>query len=80
VLLADGSRLYSDNLIWTAGVSAVSLKGFGEQEFGRGKRYLVDRTNKLIHHDSIYALGDVALIESDPKYPNGHPQVAQVAI
>lgn len=80
VLLADGSRIYSDNLIWTAGVSAVTLKGFGEQEFGRGKRYLVDRTNKLINYDSIYALGDVALIESDPKYPNGHPQVAQVAI
>lgn len=80
VLLADGTKLYSDNLIWTAGVSAVPLAGFSETDFGRGKRYLVDRTNRLIHYENIYALGDVASIQNDSGYPNGHPQVAQVAI
>ncbi len=29
--------------------------------------------------DNIYALGDVAFMET-PEYPNGHPQVANVAI
>jgi NADH dehydrogenase FAD-containing subunit len=29
--------------------------------------------------DNIYAIGDIAYMET-PKYPNGHPQVANVAI
>jgi NADH:ubiquinone reductase (H+-translocating) len=39
----------------------------------------VDRFNKLLDHDSIYVLGDIACMET-PKYSNGHPQVANVAI
>jgi NADH dehydrogenase len=30
-------------------------------------------------HKNIYAIGDMALMKT-PKYPNGHPQVANVAI
>ena len=27
----------------------------------------------------VYALGDCAIVEGDPAYPNGHPQLGQVA-
>jgi len=30
-------------------------------------------------HNNIYAIGDIAYMET-PKYPNGHPQVAPVAM
>jgi NADH dehydrogenase len=29
---------------------------------------------------NIFAVGDVCLMKSDPKFPDGHPQLAQVAI
>jgi len=40
---------------------------------------VVDRHNKISGFDDVYALGDVAYMET-PKYPKGHPQVATVAI
>jgi len=42
-------------------------------------RYIVDRFNRLKDFDNIYALGDVAYMET-PHYPHAHPQVANVAI
>ena len=30
--------------------------------------------------DRVYAIGDTCLLLDDPAFPNGHPQVAQVAI
>ena len=41
---------------------------------------LVDAFNKVKNTQNIYALGDTALQTTDAKFPNGHPQVAQVAI
>ena len=40
---------------------------------------MVDRQNRIIGHRDIFAIGDLCMMET-PKYPNGHPQVAQVAI
>jgi NADH dehydrogenase len=40
----------------------------------------VDRTNMVLGHSDIYALGDIALMEEPPAWPKGHPQVATVAI
>ena len=39
----------------------------------------VDRSNKVIGLENIYAIGDIANMET-PLYPKGHPQVANVAI
>jgi NADH:quinone reductase (non-electrogenic) len=39
----------------------------------------VDRYNKVLDTKNIYAIGDIAYMET-PKYPNGHPQLANVAI
>ena len=45
----------------------------------RGNRIKVDRTNKIIDSENVYAIGDIAYMET-PLYPQGHPQVANVAI
>ena len=77
--LSDGSFFDTKTLIWAAGVKANTVKGLNAEVFGRGSRLLVDRQNSVKGYSNIFALGDLALMET-PKYPNGHPQVAQAAI
>lgn len=77
---ADGSKLYSEMVIWTAGVTGVSFAvENGTLERGPGNRIFVDEFNRVKGHDDIYALGDIALHIND-EYPRGCPQLAQVAI
>jgi NADH:ubiquinone reductase (H+-translocating) len=45
----------------------------------RGNRIKVDRYNRVIGFENVYVIGDLAAM-STPKWPNGHPQVATVAI
>jgi NADH dehydrogenase len=54
------------------------ISGLAEDSL-KNNRYIVDRYNKVQGFDNIYAIGDIAYMET-PKYPNGHPQVANVAI
>jgi NADH dehydrogenase len=77
--LSDGSKLSSKTVIWAAGIKTHYIKGFSEDTIGKQGRFIVDRYNRIRAYDDIFALGDNALM-STPKYPNGHPQVAQVAI
>jgi len=77
--LSDGSTVPSKTVIWVAGVQANSVAGLTAESFGRGHRIKVDRMNRVMAYSDIFALGDLCLMET-PKYPNGHPQVAQVAI
>ncbi len=76
---SDGKRFGSKTLIWVAGVQANHVKGLAKEVFGRGNRILVDKTNRVSGHENIFVLGDLALMQTD-RYPQGHPQVAQVAI
>jgi len=78
VTLKNGEQLKSKNVIWAAGVAGNTIEGINNEVINRS-RYKVDRFNKIIGYDNIYALGDIAYMET-PKYPNGHPQVANVAI
>ncbi|WP_430816942.1 NAD(P)/FAD-dependent oxidoreductase [Carboxylicivirga sp. RSCT41] len=80
VSLSDETTLYAKNLIWTAGVSGRQTSGIEEELYTRGKRLSVDEYNRLKGHENIFAIGDACLVEGDQHYPNGHPQVAQVAI
>lgn len=75
----DGQTMQTKTVIWAAGISGEVPNGFPAESIGRGKRLLVDKFNKLIDFDDIYAIGDVSMM-STPDFPNGHPQVAQVAI
>jgi NADH dehydrogenase len=77
-VLSTGERIPSKNVIWAAGVKGNIISGLYDQDIVRN-RYIVDRFNKLKSFKNIYALGDVAYMQT-PKYPNGHPQVANVAI
>lgn len=76
--LSNGENIPTKNLIWAAGVSGNIIDGLNPDNIVRN-RYKVDRTNKLLDFDSIYALGDIAFMQTE-KYPNAHPQVANVAI
>lgn len=77
-VLSNGEKIVSKNVIWAAGVTGNIIAGIHEKEIFHN-RYIVDRTNKLVGYNNIYALGDIAYMET-PKYPHGHPQVANVAI
>ncbi|MDQ3050503.1 MAG: NAD(P)/FAD-dependent oxidoreductase [Bacteroidota bacterium] len=79
VLLADGSRIPCNAFIWSAGVKGVDMKGVTVASITKGNRIAVDRFNKVLEMEHVYAIGDIALMKED-KYPNGHPMVAQVAI
>lgn len=80
VHLADGTSIPTENLIWTAGVTAQKFKGLPDESFGKGNRLLVNSFNELIGNADIFALGDTCLMTSDSEFPQGHPQLAQVAI
>lgn len=80
VILSDGNIIETETLIWTSGVIGKEVPGLPENSIGKGMRILVDAYNKVEGTNTIYALGDIALMLSEEKYPKGHPQLAQVAI
>ena len=78
-VLSNGERIPCSNLIWSAGVTGNVLAGVTNPENIIRNRYVVDRYNLVDGTDCIYALGDIAYMETS-EYPKGHPQVANVAI
>ncbi len=78
VHLKSGQTIPSSNVIWAAGVTGNIIQGLPENSVSRN-RYIVDRYNKVKGFDDIFAIGDVAYMETE-KYPHGHPQVANVAL
>ena len=80
VYFADGETIQTKNLIWAAGVSAKAFEGIPTDSYGRGKRMITDAFNKVNATQNIYAIGDTCIQHTDVNFPEGHPQVAQVAI
>ena len=80
VVLGDGTEIATKTLIWTSGVIARELPGIPTEKFTRGRRVLVDEFNTVQGYDNIYAIGDICFQATDAKFPNGHPQLAQVAM
>lgn len=76
--LNNGETILTQNVIWAAGVIGNIVPGLKPENSIRN-RYKVDRFNKIMGTQNIYAIGDIAYMET-PKYPNGHPQLANVAI
>lgn len=74
----SGKSIKTTNVIWAAGVTGNVIEGLNPQNIMRN-RYQVDRFNRVKGYDNIFAIGDVAYMET-PKYPKGHPQVANVAV
>ncbi len=77
--LSTGEILKTKTVIWAAGVIGNKIDGFSNNIISPGNRLKVDRINKIIESENIFALGDIAFMET-PNYPKGHPQVASVAI
>jgi NADH:ubiquinone reductase (H+-translocating) len=80
VYFKDGGTLQTKNLIWAAGVTAKTFKGIPAESFARGKRLITNEFNLVSGTNNIYAIGDTAYTIGDTNFPEGHPQVAQVAI
>ena len=79
VLLSNGDSIPSTTVIWAAGIKGNVVGGIEKNMIGKGSRIMVDRECRLPAYNNIYCIGDLAIMKT-PKYPDGHPQVAPVAI
>ncbi|HEY4286092.1 MAG TPA: NAD(P)/FAD-dependent oxidoreductase [Puia sp.] len=79
VKLKGGETIPARNLIWAAGVTGNTLDGVPATALVRGNRLKTNRYGEVEGLDGVYAIGDLAYMPT-PKYPNGHPQLANVAL
>jgi len=79
VTINDGSIIKSCKVIWAAGVIGNTISGLPPEVYARGNRLKVNACNQVEGFQNIIAIGDIAY-QTEEKFPNGHPQVAQVAI
>jgi NADH dehydrogenase len=80
VYLSDGRTIPTNVLIWASGVTGREVPGLPAAVITRGRRIMVDEANKVQGSPNIFVLGDLCYQTTDKNYPNGHPQLAQVAI
>ncbi len=80
VMLADGSSISTRTFIWVSGVAGQEVPNLSAEHITRGRRIKVNGLNEVEGLDGVYCIGDQCLMEGDEAYPNGHPQLAQVAI
>ena len=80
VFFKDGGSLQTKNLIWAAGVQGKVFEGIATESYGRGKRMIVNEFGLVTGTKNVYAIGDTSFTDTDIKFPEGHPQVAQVAM
>jgi len=76
----ENEKVISRTVIWAAGVTGNPIEGLPKEVLTRGNRLLVDNFNRVKGFENIFALGDVAAMEGDPRYPKGHPQMAPPAM
>ncbi len=79
VTLQDGKSIAAHTVIWAAGIKGNVPAGIDKNLIVRGNRIKSDRRCRVQGYNNIYAIGDLACMET-PRYPNGHPQVAPVAM
>jgi len=75
----NGEIIKTKSVIWAAGVIANEITGIPLNSIAPSKRLRVDRINRVLDLDDVFAIGDLAIMET-PKYTKGHPQLANVAI
>lgn len=78
-ILSNSETIPSSTVIWAAGVIGNKIDGMPNSCWVANNRVIVSRYNQVKGFENIYAVGDIAYMET-PKYPKGHPQVANVAI
>ena len=80
VIFEDGMEIPTRTFIWVSGVKAVGIGNIPPECMGRGGRLKVDAYNRVEGLEDVFAIGDQCIMTADKDYPNGHPQLAQVAI
>lgn len=80
VTLSSGEIITAETLLWTSGVKARKVHGIAAACIGRGDRILVNDINQVEGYSNLFCIGDQSLALHDMRYPQGHPQLAQVAI
>ena len=80
LVLSNGEKIKTDNVIWAAGVKGATIPGIGNDSIVKGGKYQTDAYQRVKNYENIYAVGDIAFMTEDKNYPNGHPGVAQVAM
>ncbi|MFB9268348.1 NAD(P)/FAD-dependent oxidoreductase [Bradyrhizobium erythrophlei] len=76
-VIADGSRIPSATVLWTAGVAASPLPKMLGTQTDRAGRALVDPFLKVVNASGVFVVGDAAWVMQD-EHPV--PGVAQAAI
>jgi NADH dehydrogenase len=79
ITLKGGGSIPTHTMIWAAGVMGNVPPGVPQQLLVRGNRIQVDEYNRLKGYDNVFALGDIAYMET-AEWPKGHAQLANVAI
>jgi NADH:ubiquinone reductase (H+-translocating) len=70
----------SATVIWTAGVQGAAIQGLSSEALiERVERIRVNEFNQVKGYANIFAIGDIAAMESDAN-PQGHPMMAQPAL
>lgn len=78
VEFSNGDTLPAATLLWGAGVMGNVIEGLSDQSV-KNSRYQVDQYNLVKGTKNIFAVGDIALMETED-YPKGHPMLAPVAM
>ncbi|HMI77797.1 MAG TPA: FAD-dependent oxidoreductase [Ferruginibacter sp.] len=79
ISLQNGENIDTKIVIWAAGIKGNIPAGIDKGPVAKGNRIKIDRQCKVMGTANIFAIGDVAYME-EPAWPNGHPQVAPVAM
>lgn len=77
VFYEEDKCVRADTVIWAAGVKGALISGLDNASV-MGSRVKVDAYHKIKGHDSIYAMGDVAIMITE-EYPRGVPMLASAA-
>lgn len=80
VMLGDGTQIPSRTFIWVSGIRAATIGNLHPEQVGRGGRIRVDAANRVEGLVDVFAIGDLCIQSGDVRHPEGHPQLAQVAI
>jgi NADH dehydrogenase len=78
VTLKNGTTISSKAVIWTAGVMGKTMGGIPVDTITKGNRILVDSYNRVNGLENVFAIGDVAAMQSADR--KADPMVAPVAI
>lgn len=79
VELSNNVTLYTQCLIWAAGIKGRALTGIPSESVRANDCILVDEFNRVEGLHCVFALGDAACMPT-AAHPRGYPQVAPVAM